>query len=363
MTESEQAPAASAGATGHAARRRRAGVAWTGWTSSRSRSTWQVFESAHTELRGALAERRRPRRACPPDASLTEPSCRAACGWTPSWYAVDSPARVSTPPSWSPTGGCGSPGASRPSRPPASPPTSPSWCARTRTRPDYVSRGGHKLAGALAAFEPAGPRGARAGAASTPGRRPAGSPTSCCGPAPRRWSRSTSATASWPGRCAPTSGCVVHDRTNVRDLTPDLVGGPVDLVVGDLSFISLDPGARRAARRRARGRRPGADGQAAVRGRQGPGRQGRRGARPRAARRGGHRRGRDRARGAAGVPGPWPPARCRGRRATWSSSCGCGAGRPRSATDEIAAEVAAVRTPARPCGRRGSTVPGEKVDP
>ena len=32
---------------------------------------------------------------------------------------------------------------------------------------------------------------------------------------------------------------VVHDRTNVRDLTLDLIGGPVDLVVGDLSFISL----------------------------------------------------------------------------------------------------------------------------
>jgi 23S rRNA (cytidine1920-2'-O)/16S rRNA (cytidine1409-2'-O)-methyltransferase len=29
------------------------------------------------------------------------------------------------------------------------------------------------------------------------------------------------------------------DRTNVRHLTPDLIGGPVDLVVGDLSFISL----------------------------------------------------------------------------------------------------------------------------
>ena len=29
------------------------------------------------------------------------------------------------------------------------------------------------------------------------------------------------------------------DRTNVRDLTPELIGGPVDLVVGDLSFISL----------------------------------------------------------------------------------------------------------------------------
>jgi 23S rRNA (cytidine1920-2'-O)/16S rRNA (cytidine1409-2'-O)-methyltransferase len=31
----------------------------------------------------------------------------------------------------------------------------------------------------------------------------------------------------------------VRDRTNARDLTPDLIGGPVDLVVADLSFISL----------------------------------------------------------------------------------------------------------------------------
>ena len=31
----------------------------------------------------------------------------------------------------------------------------------------------------------------------------------------------------------------VHDRTNVRDLSTDLIGEPVDLVVGDLSFISL----------------------------------------------------------------------------------------------------------------------------
>ena len=31
----------------------------------------------------------------------------------------------------------------------------------------------------------------------------------------------------------------VHDRTNVRELTLDLIGEPVDLVVGDLSFISL----------------------------------------------------------------------------------------------------------------------------
>ena len=32
---------------------------------------------------------------------------------------------------------------------------------------------------------------------------------------------------------------LVHDRTNVRALTPEDIGGPVDLVVADLSFISL----------------------------------------------------------------------------------------------------------------------------
>ncbi len=32
---------------------------------------------------------------------------------------------------------------------------------------------------------------------------------------------------------------VVIERTNVRDMTPDVIGGPVDAVVADLSFISL----------------------------------------------------------------------------------------------------------------------------
>jgi 23S rRNA (cytidine1920-2'-O)/16S rRNA (cytidine1409-2'-O)-methyltransferase len=31
----------------------------------------------------------------------------------------------------------------------------------------------------------------------------------------------------------------VHDRTNIRDLTPDRIGGQVDLTVADLSFIGL----------------------------------------------------------------------------------------------------------------------------
>ena len=41
----------------------------------------------------------------------------------------------------------------------------------------------------------------------------------------------------------------VHERTNVRELDLETIGGPVDLVVGDLSFISLrlvlEPAGRR----------------------------------------------------------------------------------------------------------------------
>lgn len=42
---------------------------------------------------------------------------------------------------------------------------------------------------------------------------------------------------AWPLRTDPR--VVVHERTNVRDLTQQITGGAVDLVVGDLSFISL----------------------------------------------------------------------------------------------------------------------------
>ena len=48
--------------------------------------------------------------------------------------------------------------------------------------PEYVSRGGYKLAGALAAF---GDLAVAGSAASTPAPPPAGSPTSCCARAPR----------------------------------------------------------------------------------------------------------------------------------------------------------------------------------
>jgi 23S rRNA (cytidine1920-2'-O)/16S rRNA (cytidine1409-2'-O)-methyltransferase len=42
---------------------------------------------------------------------------------------------------------------------------------------------------------------------------------------------------AWPLR--QDERVTVLDRTNVREITQELVGGPVDVVVGDLSFISL----------------------------------------------------------------------------------------------------------------------------
>ncbi|MDF1606523.1 TlyA family RNA methyltransferase [Nocardioides sp. YIM 152315] len=106
-------------------------------------------------------------------------------------------------------------------------------------RPDYVSRGGHKLAGALAAFEPlgfvvAGRRCLDAGA-STGGftdvllRHGAGQVVAVdVGYGQLAW------------RLQQDERVVVLDRTNIRELTVDLIGGPVEVVVGDLSFISLE---------------------------------------------------------------------------------------------------------------------------
>ncbi len=110
--------------------------------------------------------------------------------------------------------------------------------APTTTSPDYASRGGHKLAGALDAFQANGLRveGRRAmdAGASTGGftdvllRR--GVEHVVCvdvGYGQLAWSLQTDPRVT------------VLDRTNVRDLDPDLVGPPVDLVVADLSFISV----------------------------------------------------------------------------------------------------------------------------
>jgi 23S rRNA (cytidine1920-2'-O)/16S rRNA (cytidine1409-2'-O)-methyltransferase len=147
--------------------------------------------------------------------------------------------------------------------------------------PGYASRGAHKLLGAFAAFgvpplrdraepatepaapaEPAGASAARA-ADGVAGPIEAGGPTG--GPSLRvAGRRAMDVGASTGGftdvllRAGAASVVAVDvgygqldwrlrtdprvrvlDRTNARTLTPQLVGGPVDLVVGDLSFISL----------------------------------------------------------------------------------------------------------------------------
>src|SRR5215470_8110600 len=103
---------------------------------------------------------------------------------------------------------------------------------------DYVSRGGRKLAGALAAFTPAG--------LTVAGRRCLDAGASTGGFTDvllRAGAREVVAVdvgygqLAWSLRSDPRVR--VHDRTNVRTLAPSDIGEPVDLVVADLSFISL----------------------------------------------------------------------------------------------------------------------------
>jgi 23S rRNA (cytidine1920-2'-O)/16S rRNA (cytidine1409-2'-O)-methyltransferase len=104
--------------------------------------------------------------------------------------------------------------------------------------PDYVSRGGHKLAGALAAFGTLG--------LSVEDRRclDAGASTGGFTDVLLRHGAAEVVAVdvgygqlAWSLRQDPR--VAVHDRTNIRDLAVEMIGGPVDVVVGDLSFISL----------------------------------------------------------------------------------------------------------------------------
>ncbi|MEE6262633.1 TlyA family RNA methyltransferase [Plantactinospora sonchi] len=103
---------------------------------------------------------------------------------------------------------------------------------------EYVSRGGHKLAGALAAFTPDGLR--------VTGRRclDAGASTGGFTDVLLRGGAAEVVAVdvgygqlAWALREDPRVR--VFERTNVRTLTPDTVGGTVALTVADLSFISL----------------------------------------------------------------------------------------------------------------------------
>lgn len=104
--------------------------------------------------------------------------------------------------------------------------------------PDYVSRGAHKLAGALSTF---GPRGL-----TVVGRRCLDAGASTGGFTDvllRSGAAHVVAVDVGYGQLAwslrTDERVVVVERTNVRDLTTATIDGPVELVVADLSFISL----------------------------------------------------------------------------------------------------------------------------
>ncbi|RDI44450.1 23S rRNA (cytidine1920-2'-O)/16S rRNA (cytidine1409-2'-O)-methyltransferase [Nocardia mexicana] len=110
-----------------------------------------------------------------------------------------------------------------------------------RDEPDEVqwaSRGAHKLLGALEAFEPHG--------VTVAGKRCLDAGASTGGFTDVLLSRGAREVVAadvgygqlvW--RLRSDDRVRVHDRTNVRALTPDVIGGTVELVVADLSFISL----------------------------------------------------------------------------------------------------------------------------
>ncbi|MFY1693312.1 TlyA family RNA methyltransferase [Plantactinospora sp. WMMB782] len=103
---------------------------------------------------------------------------------------------------------------------------------------EYVSRGGHKLAGALAAFAPDG--------LDVAGRRCLDAGASTGGFTDvllRAGAAEVVAVDVGYGQLAWTirsdERVRVFERTNVRTLTPETIGGTVTLTVADLSFISL----------------------------------------------------------------------------------------------------------------------------
>lgn len=102
--------------------------------------------------------------------------------------------------------------------------------------PGYASRGGHKLAGALRAFASVSVEGRRCldAGASTGGftdvllRAGAAEVVAVdVGYGQLVWSLRTDERVH------------IYDRTNVRALEPEQIGGPADVTVADLSFISL----------------------------------------------------------------------------------------------------------------------------
>jgi 23S rRNA (cytidine1920-2'-O)/16S rRNA (cytidine1409-2'-O)-methyltransferase len=110
--------------------------------------------------------------------------------------------------------------------------------AEEGTGPDWASRGAHKLLGALAAWRPRG--------LTIAGRRclDAGASTGgftdvllAEGAAEVVAADVGRGLLTW--RLATDVRVVVSDKTNIRYLAPERIAGPAELIVADLSFISL----------------------------------------------------------------------------------------------------------------------------
>lgn len=120
-------------------------------------------------------------------------------------------------------------------------PAEPIVVAEDSSDPSWASRGGLKLEGALADFD-----AAPGGGPTVTGRRclDAGASTGGFTDVLLRRGAATVLAVdvgygqlAWTLRTDPR--VVVHERTNVRNLTPDQVAPAPELVVSDLSFISL----------------------------------------------------------------------------------------------------------------------------
>lgn len=100
---------------------------------------------------------------------------------------------------------------------------------------DWASRGAHKLIGALDAFgvDVAGARCLDAGAST------GGFTDVLLDRGAKRVVAVDVGYGQLVWRLQSDERVQIHDRTNVRTLDPDTIGGPADLTVADLSFISL----------------------------------------------------------------------------------------------------------------------------
>jgi len=100
---------------------------------------------------------------------------------------------------------------------------------------EWVSRGAHKLLAALDAFgiDPSGLVGLDVGAST------GGFTDVLLQRGAARVHAVDVGRGQLAARLAADPRVVVHDRTNARSLTPELLGEPIDLAVVDVSFISL----------------------------------------------------------------------------------------------------------------------------